>query len=121
MAALAKSASEINENFDFGGEPLIFDETTTTPVTTTTTSETTTTTTVSETTAPFGTLELGNVNCDDRVDVSDAVLLARYKAEDQKALISAQGKLNADVDQNGDLTNEDVTLILKYIAKLITF
>lgn len=121
MAALAKSASEINESFDFGGEPLIFDETTTTPVTTTTTSETTTTTTVSETTEPFGTLELGNVNCDNRVDVSDAVLLARYKAEDQKALISAQGKLNADVDRNGDLTNEDVTLILKYIAKLITF
>ena len=121
MAALAKSVSEINESFDFGGEPLIFDETTTTPVTTTTTSETTTTTTVSETTAPFGTLELGNVNCDNRVDVSDAVLLARYKAEDQKALISAQGKLNADVDRNGALNGEDVTLILKYIAKLITF
>ena len=116
MSALAKSASEINDSFDFGGEPIVFETTTTT---TSTTTETTTTTT--ETTESEGKLELGNVNCDAKVDVSDAVLLARYKAEDQTAVITSQGKLNADVNQDGELTADDVTLILKYIAKLTTF
>ena len=116
MSALAKSASEINDSFDFGGEPIVFETTTTTISTTTTT-----TTTTTETTEPEGKLELGNVNCDAKVDVSDAVLLARYKAEDQKAVITSQGKLNADANQDGELTADDVTLILKYIAKLTTF
>ena len=116
MSALAKSASEINDSFDFGGEPIVF-ETTTTTIST----STTTTTTTTETTEPERKLELGNVNCDAKVDVSDAVLLARYKAEDQKAVITSQGKLNADANQDGELTADDVTLILKYIAKLTTF
>ncbi|MBQ5339390.1 MAG: endo-1,4-beta-xylanase [Oscillospiraceae bacterium] len=62
---------------------------------------------------------LGDVNLDGDVDVSDAVLLARYVAEDSGANIQAQGKINADVDGVTGLTGDDVIQILKYIAKII--
>ncbi len=75
----------------------------------------------------FGVLKLtgesaglpGDVNLDEAVDVSDAVLLARFVAEDSDANIQAQGKINADVDGKAGLTGEDVIQILKYIAKLV--
>ncbi len=60
----------------------------------------------------------GDVNLDCAVDVSDAVLLARYCAEDAKAEITASGKQNADVTGDGEITQEDVTEILKVIAKI---
>ena len=62
---------------------------------------------------------LGDVNLDKAVDVSDAVLLARFVAEDTDANVSAQGKLNADMDGNGQPDGDDVVMILKKIAKLI--
>ena len=55
-----------------------------------------------------------------KVDISDAVLLARLVAEDPDANISAAGKLNADTNKNGQPDSDDVILILKYIAKLIS-
>lgn len=61
----------------------------------------------------------GNVNCKGQVDVADAVLLARFVAEDSEANVSAQGKINADVDHNGSLTGDDTIKILKFIAKLV--
>ena len=61
----------------------------------------------------------GNVNCQGQVDVADAVLLARFVAEDSEANVSAQGKINADVTHDGDLTGDDTIKILKYIAKLV--
>lgn len=88
----------------------------------TTTAATTATslTTTSVTTAvPEATLK-GDVNCDNKVDVSDAVLLARFVAEDNKATISETGKLNADVDGKAGLLSGDVITILKAIAKLTT-
>ena len=109
--------------------------TTTTTETTTTTTETTTTTTTTaevttttaeETTTVTTTVEeakqkrSGDVNCDSKVDVSDAVLLARFNAEDKTASVTAQGKENADCDGANGLTGGDVTMILKYIAKIIT-
>ena len=62
----------------------------------------------------------GDVNEDGVTDVSDAVILARFAAEDAGAVISAQGKKNADCNKNGKPDPEDVVLILKAIAKLIT-
>lgn len=89
------------------------------PLQTTTTSTTTTTTTTStETTTTIPKLYLGDVNCDETVDVSDAVLLARFVAEDPSALISASGLQNADCDRNGQPESDDIVLILKHIAKL---
>ena len=61
----------------------------------------------------------GDLNGDGHIDVSDAVLLARFVAEDASAKISAIGILNADVDGNGNAGSEDIVLILQYIAKRI--
>ncbi|MCQ2417679.1 MAG: DUF4981 domain-containing protein [Oscillospiraceae bacterium] len=61
---------------------------------------------------------LGDVNVDDFVDVSDAVLLARFLAEDSAVSVSAQGKQNADATEDGALNASDVTKILRMIAKL---
>ena len=56
-----------------------------------------------------------------RVDVSDAVLLARFVAEDSEAKVSAQGKKNADVNGNGKPDADDTVKILKFIAKMIPY
>jgi len=60
----------------------------------------------------------GDVTLDCTVDVSDAVLTARFCAEDREAVITDQGKQNADVNQDGNITLDDVTVILRKIAKL---
>ena len=62
---------------------------------------------------------LGDVNLSKNVDVSDAVLLARFIAEDKSAVIERQGRINADVNKSGSPDSGDVLQILKYIAKLI--
>lgn len=61
----------------------------------------------------------GDLNGDGQIDVSDAVLLARFVAEDSSAKISSVGILNADVDGNGNAGSEDIVLILQFIAKRI--
>ncbi|MBP0976329.1 MAG: carbohydrate-binding protein [Oscillospiraceae bacterium] len=95
-----------------------FSETTTTE-TTVTTPETTvsseTETTVTEAVKPH----FGDVNCSGAVDVSDAVLLARFIAEDAGAEISTAGKTNADCNGDGEITGQDTIRILQFIAKLI--
>lgn len=63
--------------------------------------------------------KLGDVNGDSHIDVSDAILIARFVAEDPTVRISGEGKIAADVDHDGKLTQDDVVTILKYIAKLI--
>ena len=110
--------------------------TTTTETTTTTTTTTETTITTTETTAETTettvmttatessseapkTAKRGDVNCDEKVDVSDAVLLARFLAEDASANVTAQGKTNAECDGIEGLSGDDNLMILKYIAKLI--
>lgn len=60
----------------------------------------------------------GDANCDNNVDVLDAVLTARFAAEDHEAILTKQGKLNADMNHDGNLTGDDVTAILRKIAKL---
>lgn len=62
--------------------------------------------------------KIGDVNLDYEVDVSDAVLLARFCAEESTAVITEQGKQNADANRDGDIMLDDVTWILKKIAKL---
>ena len=51
--------------------------------------------------------------------MADAVLLARFIAEDRDAAISDAGKRLADVNRSGQPDTDDITLILKYIALLI--
>ena len=62
--------------------------------------------------------ETGDVNGDANITVSDAVLVARINAEDTTVKVSEQGIKNADVDQDGRPTSEDVTMILRIIAGL---
>ena len=54
------------------------------------------------------------------MDVSDAILLARFVAEDSEANITAAGKKNADCDGKAGLNGEDTIRILKFIAKIVT-
>ena len=60
----------------------------------------------------------GDANSDGAVDVSDAVLLARYLAEDKDAQLTATGRRSADANADDNLTSDDVIAILKTIAKL---
>lgn len=86
---------------------------------TTSTQKTTETTTTTASSQNGGTIFLGDVNLDGGVDVSDAVLLARFVAEDAAAKITTQGKQNADMNENGKPDGDDMILILKKIAKII--
>ena len=63
--------------------------------------------------------KIGDATCDRSVDVADAVLIARYLAEDSEAFMTEQGKQNADFNADGDITPDDISLILKKIARLI--
>lgn len=63
----------------------------------------------------------GDANLDGILDVSDAVLVARFVSEDYEAVILDDGKQNADCNRDGSLTADDLTIILKAIAKLIEF
>lgn len=80
---------------------------------------TTMTTTVAETTpAPMNGLR-GDADCSNEVDISDAVLVARYSVEDAGANITDQGLSNADVNSDGHVTGDDAAMIVKYVAQII--
>lgn len=83
----------------------------------TTTKATTTTTTTTTTTAPPVPKLAGDVNTDGVIDVSDAVSLARFVAEDD-VTISSAGRNNADADGNSTINSDDVITILRMIAHL---
>ena len=97
-----------------------------TATTSETTSEKTTSSTTETTekqtseTTQSGKTVWGDANEDKQVEVSDAVLVARFAAEDSEANISAQGKLNADVTGDQNINGDDTIKILRAIAKLIT-
>lgn len=98
-------------------------ETTTTTVSDTTTTVSDITTTVSDiktTTIKSGSFLYGDTNCDNMVDVSDAVLLARLLAEDAEAKVTEDGLRNADCDGQSGLSSSDTVRILMLIAKLVT-
>ena len=91
---------------------------TTTVTTKTTTTTTTTKTTTAVTTVPANQLLRGDCDCSRYVDVSDAVLLARFLAEDQTAKMTDQGRRNADCNADGEIDSGDIISILRHIAKL---
>ncbi|MBR3418732.1 MAG: dockerin type I repeat-containing protein [Oscillospiraceae bacterium] len=61
----------------------------------------------------------GDVNLDCSIDVSDAVLIARFAAEDREATMTDQGRQNADVTHDNNVDSQDAAKILQYIAKQI--
>lgn len=68
--------------------------------------------------------DYGDVNCSGKVDLSDVILLARFVAEDEELgvnAVSAQGKENADIDDNRLLTADDIVCICRVLAGLESF
>ena len=70
----------------------------------------------------------GDANCDDRVDLSDAILIMQSIANPNKyglggtakTAITAKGKLQADVDTSvKGVTGNDAVMIQKYLLKII--
>ncbi len=73
-----------------------------------------------ETTAPSDKVSWGDVDCNGKVDVADAVLLARAVGGDPNVTedISDQGRKNGDVVNDSGLDGNDLTRLLKYLAHL---
>ncbi|MBQ8920556.1 MAG: 1,4-beta-glucanase [Oscillospiraceae bacterium] len=61
----------------------------------------------------------GDADCNEIVDVRDAVMLARVAVEDTGTGITAQGKKNADVTHDNAIKSDDLSKLLKYLAGLI--
>lgn len=99
----------------FAVEPDIVETTTTTTTTTTTSAAATTETTSGELRVSL----LGDVNCDGKVTVSDAILMSRVTASDISVDVTVQGLINGDCNRDGLKNSEDTSLILKHIAHLI--
>ena len=73
------------------------------------------------TTQPAPTADWGDVNCDGQVKIGDVVLPNRFFSEDVTAAVTEQGLANAQCYADGELTGEDATMILKYLAGMILF
>jgi len=76
-------------------------------------------TTASETTAPAVSTLAGDVNCDGKQTISDAILLARIVAEDSTVKVTENGLANAELDGVSGLSTEDTTILLKMLAGLM--
>lgn len=63
----------------------------------------------------------GDVNCDSYVNIADAVLLARFIAEDAEAPVSVRGRENAELDGEDGLTAADNAVLLEMLAGLTTY
>jgi len=104
-------------------------ETTTTTSTTTTTTTVTTTTATTTTTVPKLTVsKLGDVNCDDTVELADAILIMQSLANPDKYgrggsdpnSLTEQGSVNGDVDKDvAGITSGDALKIQEYLIKKI--
>lgn len=61
---------------------------------------------------------LGDVNADGKVTVSDAILLSRYAAENSTVSITAAGMAVADLNNDGEVNADDTTALLMMLAGL---
>lgn len=61
---------------------------------------------------------MGDINCDKEIDVSDAVILARFCAEDAAIKITDEGRKAMDVNGDSEINSDDIIAILRIIAKL---
>ncbi|MCM1506517.1 MAG: DUF5620 domain-containing protein [Ruminococcus flavefaciens] len=100
--------------------------TTTTSTTTTTTTETSTSTSTTTTTTTTTQPELkvtlwGDANIDDKVTMADAVFIMQALSNPNEYKLSEQGKLNADVVDNGNgVTPQDALAIQAVDIKIFT-
>ena len=61
----------------------------------------------------------GDLDENGDISIADAILLARYLAEDSEINLTAKGKLNADCNHDGMLTAEDTMILLQFLAGII--
>ena len=81
---------------------------------------TATTTKAPATSGTTGTVLYGDSNVDGKVNIADVVCLNQYLVDNSKYDLSAQGKINAEVNLDGKLTAADSTSIIKSLVKLVT-
>ena len=98
---------------------------TTTAKTTTTTATSKTTATTASTSSTTGTTTTekiiplyGDVNCDGRVDITDAVMLNKVVAG-AVTLDNAVQRKNADCNGDGEVTGSDSTVLLQFLVSII--
>lgn len=96
VETVKKNASEINDSFVFYEK-----QGTTEPAT------------------PSPDIDFGDANCDDFVNLADAVLIMQYNANPSKYTIKEQGMINADVIGFDGVTNKDALTIQQYMLGLI--
>ncbi len=60
----------------------------------------------------------GDVDSDRFVDISDAVLLSRFIAEDMEAYVSEEGRKNADLNNDNMIDYKDLADLMLGIAKI---
>ena len=58
----------------------------------------------------------GDADCSGDISIADAILLARFLAEDTGAYMTAEGKICSDCNHDGLLTSDDVIVLLRYLA-----
>ena len=62
---------------------------------------------------------IGDVNCNGAVDIADAVLLARYVAEDPDVTVKEQGLINAQCHKDKNIDANDTAALLEFLCGLI--
>ncbi len=60
----------------------------------------------------------GDTDCSGVVNIADAVLLARFCAEDALITVTAQGKQNSDLDGDAQVGAPDLAILLELLANL---
>ncbi len=73
-----------------------------------------------ETTPAPAEIKWGDVDCNGDVNVADAVMLARYNAEDPDVSVKNEGVRNANIVAGEKIGAEELTKLLEYLANLIT-
>ena len=105
-----------------GGTVIIEPGTTEKDTTTTTTTTTITTTTEPTTDDKPDDVLYGDVDCNGIVQIADAIMLARYCAEDPEVSNTTRGKRNSNCydPTNDNLTVEDIAALLSFLAGNVT-
>ncbi|MBR4626295.1 MAG: dockerin type I repeat-containing protein [Ruminococcus sp.] len=67
-----------------------------------------------------GDILCGDANCDDQVNMADAVLIMQSIGNPDKYTLTPKGEKNADTDESGDITNKDALAIQKYKLDIIS-
>ncbi len=61
----------------------------------------------------------GDVDVSGDVNIADAVMLARFLAEDSEVTVSAQGKRNAQLTGDENIDSDDLTRLMEYLAGIV--